>query len=58
MSPLLERSELALEDFLGGPGVKNSPSNAGDIGSILGQGTKIPHAACQLLSLSTLESRA
>ena len=24
--------------------VKNLPSNAGDIGSILGQGTKSPHA--------------
>ena len=25
--------------------VKNLPSNAGDAGSIPGQGTKIPHAA-------------
>ena len=28
--------------------VKNPPSNAGDTGSIPGQGTKIPHAAGQL----------
>ena len=31
----------------GGPVVKNPPSNAGDAGSIPGQGTKIPHAAGQ-----------
>ena len=35
-------------DFPGGPVVKNPPSNAGDVGLILGQGTKIPHAAGQL----------
>ena len=28
--------------------VNNPPSNAGDAGSIPGQGTKIPHAAGQL----------
>ena len=28
--------------------VKNPPFNAGDVGSIPGQGTKIPHAAGQL----------
>ena len=39
-------------DFPGGPVVKNMPSNAGDTGSIPGQGTKIPHAVGQL-SLST-----
>ena len=27
-----------VEDFLGGPVVKNPPANAGDTGSILGQG--------------------
>ena len=32
-----------LLDFPGGPVVKNPPSNAGDVGSILGLGTKIPH---------------
>ena len=31
-------------NFPGGPVVKNQPSNAGDLGSIPGQGTKIPHA--------------
>ena len=35
-------------DFPGGPVVKNPPSNAGDVGSIPGWGTKIPHAAGQL----------
>ena len=28
--------------------VKNPPSNAGDVGLIPGQGTKIPHAVGQL----------
>ena len=31
-------------DLPGGPMVKNPRSNAGDVGSIPGQGTKIPHA--------------
>ena len=35
-------------DFPGGPVVKKLPSNAGDVGSIPGQGTKIPHALEQL----------
>ena len=35
-------------DFPGGPVVKNSPSNAKDVGSIPGRGTKIPHALGQL----------
>ena len=35
-------------DFPGGPVVKNPPSNAGDVGSIPGGGTNIPHAAGQL----------
>ena len=30
--------------FLGGPVVKNPPSNAEDAGLLPGQGTKIPHA--------------
>ena len=34
-------------DFPGGPAVKTSPSIAGGVGSILGQGTKTPHASCQ-----------
>ena len=35
-------------DFPGGPVVKNLPSNAEDVGSIPGRGTKIPHAVGQL----------
>ena len=35
-------------DFPAGPVVKNPPSNAGDVGSISGQGTKIPHATGQV----------
>ena len=31
-------------DFPGGPVVKNPPCNAGDAGSITGQGIKVPHA--------------
>ena len=31
-------------DFPGGPVVKTSPSNAVGVGSIPGQGAKIPHA--------------
>ena len=41
-------------DFPGGPVVKNPPSNEGDVGSIPGWGTKIPHTAEQL-SLCALE---
>ena len=33
--------------------VKNLPCNAGDVGSIPGQGTKIPHAAGQLSPWAT-----
>ena len=42
-----------LRDFLGGQVVKNLPSNAGDMGSILGGKTSIPHATGQL-SLHTI----
>ena len=35
-------------DFPGGPVVKNLCSNAGDMGSIPGQETKIPHTGGQL----------
>ena len=31
-----------VQNFPGGPVIKNLPSNAGDMGSIPGQGTKIP----------------
>ena len=41
---LKERSR----DFPGGPVVKSPPCNAGDTGSILGQGTKILHTSEQL----------
>ena len=33
--------------------VKNLPSNAGDVGSIPGRGTKIPHVAGQLSPCAT-----
>ena len=36
------------QDFPGGPVVKNPPCNGGDVGSIPGQGTKIPQATGQL----------
>ena len=39
--------------FPPGPAVKNLPSNAGDEGSILGQGTEIPHATGQLSPYTT-----
>ena len=35
-------------DFLGDPMVNNLPCDAGDVGLIPGQGTKIPHAMKQL----------
>ena len=35
-------------DFPGGPAVKNPPCNAGDVDSIPGPGTRIPHATRQL----------
>ena len=38
----------AERDFPGSPVVKNLPSNAGDVGSTPGQGTKIPHATGHL----------
>ena len=40
-------------DFPAGPVVKNPPYNAGDTGSIPGQGTKIPHAVGQLSPRAT-----
>ena len=36
------------EDFPDGSEVKNWPCNTGDVGTIPGQGTKMPHAAGQL----------
>ena len=47
-------SQICLSwDFPGGPVVKNLPCNAGDVGSIPGWGTKIPHASDQLSPLAT-----
>ena len=40
-------------DFPGGSMVKNPHSTAGDVGSISGRGTKIPHAAGQLSPRAT-----
>ena len=40
-------------DFPGGPLVRNLPSNAGDMGSIPGWRTEIPHASGQLSPLAT-----
>ena len=40
-------------DFPGGPMVKNLPSNAEDMGSIPGPGTKTPHASGQLSQCAT-----
>ena len=42
-----------LWDFPGGPVAKNPTSNAGDLGSIPGRGTKIPHASGQLSPSAT-----
>ena len=36
--------KMILRDFPCGPVVKNLPYNAGDLGSIPGQGAKIPRA--------------
>ena len=44
----LKHSKDWKRDFPDGSVVKNPPSNAGDAGSILGKGTKIPHAVGQL----------
>ena len=40
-------------DFPGDSVVKNRPSNVGDVGSIPGRRTKIPHAAGQISSRAT-----
>jgi len=40
--------KLINRDFPVGPVVRNPPSNAGNSGSIPGQGTKIPHLSPQL----------
>ena len=37
-------------DFPGDPVVKNPPCNAGDVGSVPSQWTKIPHAGANMTS--------
>ena len=44
-------------DFSGGPVVKNPPSNAGDMGSISGRGTKIPLATGQLSPRAAMKTQ-
>ena len=46
-SAILYHQEFPDGDFLGGRMVKKPPSNAGDTGSIPGQGTKIPYVTEQ-----------
>ena len=40
-----------------GPVVKNLPSNAGDVGSIPGRGTKIPHVVEILSPCATTKTQ-
>ena len=47
---------VVLRDFSGGPMVKYLPSNTGDMDSIPGQKTKIPHATGQLTHVPQLLS--
>ena len=47
-SPLHSALNARKGDFPGSPVAKNLPFNAGDVGSIPGRGTKIPHAVGQL----------
>ena len=45
-------------DFRGGSLVEDSPSSAGDVGSVPSQGTKIPHPVGQLSQcIATTEPR-
>ena len=47
--------KLHYRDFPRGPLVKNPPGNAGDLSSVPGLGTRIPHAARQLSPHTTTE---
>ena len=53
----------AIQDFPGAPVVQNMPCNAGNVGSISGWGTKIPHAVgatkpvCQNYRTCTLQQK-
>ena len=49
---------MKYRDTSGGPVVKNLPSNAGDVSSIPGQGTKTPHAMVQLSLCTTMKDHA
>ena len=50
----MEKNEKECNHFPGGPVVvKNPPGNAQDLGSIPGQGGKIPHATEQLSPCAT-----
>ena len=51
------KNKIQCGDFPGGPVVKNPPSNAGDVGSIPGWGTKIPRAAGQLSLCATTREK-
>ena len=51
--PLWGESEKGSQDLPSGPVAKNLPCNAGNISSIPGQGTKIPHAVEQLILCAT-----
>ena len=44
--------------FPGGPVVRSSPSNVGDVGSILSRETKILHALAQLSFRATVETQS
>ena len=50
---MLSSEDLSSRDFPGGPVVKNLPYSAGDVDSIPGQGTKIPHVAGQISPRTT-----
>ena len=43
----------AIGHFPGGPVIKNLPCKARDVGSIPGQGTKIPHVSVKLSPRAT-----
>ena len=45
-------------DFSGGPVARTPPSRAGDVGSIFGWVTKIPHAKGQLSPCTTTKKKA
>ena len=51
----LKEQECEVQDFLGGPMVKNLPCNAGNMSLSPGQGTRTSHASGQLNSHATTE---